>query len=184
MASTINGYEGTGRSLSLKLVEQLRIQSRSVGGSAKAKEADAKVLGRSLAEITLDESIRYRNGDAVEGWLNHLLCLDASMAPPIPSGCPLPENCELYYVDRDALFSYDKASEAFLQRIMALMVSSHYKNTPNDLQMLSDAPAHRLFALLGPLDPKAKGLPDILCVIQICLEGQISRESVMASLRR
>ena len=30
-------------------------------------------------------------------------------------------------VFRDALFSYDKASEAFLQRVMSLMVSSHYK---------------------------------------------------------
>jgi N-acetyltransferase 10 len=25
---------------------------------------------------------------------------------------------------------------------MTIFVSSHYKNTPNDLQMLSDAPAH------------------------------------------
>jgi len=34
---------------------------------------------------------------------------------------------DAFYLNRDALFSYDKASEAFLQRIMALMVSSHYK---------------------------------------------------------
>ncbi len=45
-------YEGTGRSLSLKLIEQLRVQSRPMGGSTKDKEADAKVLGRSLAEVT------------------------------------------------------------------------------------------------------------------------------------
>lgn len=31
------------------------------------------------------------------------------------------------YFDRDALFSYDKVSEAFLQRVMSLMVASHYK---------------------------------------------------------
>lgn len=47
-------YEGTGRSLSLKLIEQLRIQSRSLGGSTKEKEADAKVLGRNLAEVSLN----------------------------------------------------------------------------------------------------------------------------------
>ena len=52
MASTVNGYEGTGRSLSLKLIEQLRIQSRPMGGSTKDKEADAKVLGRSLSEVS------------------------------------------------------------------------------------------------------------------------------------
>ena len=44
-------YEGTGRSLSLKLIEQLRVQSRPMGVSAKTKEADAKLLGRTLAEV-------------------------------------------------------------------------------------------------------------------------------------
>lgn len=34
MASTINGYEGTGRSLSLKLIKQLREQSGSSQGNA------------------------------------------------------------------------------------------------------------------------------------------------------
>lgn len=34
---------------------------------------------------------------------------------------------------------------------MALYVASHYKNTPNDLQLMSDAPAHHLFVLLGEL---------------------------------
>lgn len=32
-----------------------------------------------------------------------------------------------YYVNRDTLFCYHKASEAFLQRLMALYVASHYK---------------------------------------------------------
>ena len=36
--------------------------------------------------------------------------------------------------------------------MMALCVASHYKNTPNDLLLMSDAPAHRLFVLLGPVD--------------------------------
>ena len=65
--------------------------------------------------------------DPVEDWLNKLLCLDATVVPRINSGCPLPENCDLYYINRDALFSYHKASEMFLQRIMSLYVASHYK---------------------------------------------------------
>lgn len=39
-----------------------------------------------------------------------------------------------------------------MQRMVALYASSHYKNTPNDLILMSDAPAHHLFALLGPVD--------------------------------
>ncbi len=50
---------------------------------------------------------------------------------------------------RDTLFSYHKASESFLQRMMSLYVSSHYKNSPNDLLLMSDAPAHSLYVLLG-----------------------------------
>lgn len=45
--------------------------------------------------------------------------------------------------------------------------------------MMSDAPAHHLFCLLGPVDPSQKRLPEILAVIQVCLEGQISRKSVI-----
>ncbi len=89
-------------------------------------------------------------------------------------------------------------SESFLKRMMYLYVASHYKNSPNDLQLMSDAPAHRLFVLLAPMedddddddDDDGKGgggrrgdgsspkLPDILCVVQVALEGSINRESV------
>lgn len=33
--------------------------------------------------------------------------------------------------------------------------------------MMSDAPAHHLFCLLGPVDPNKKALPEILVVIQV-----------------
>lgn len=83
--------------------------------------------GRILHEIVLNESIRYADKDPVEKWLNGVLCLDASVVPRVSSGCPVPQTCDLYYVNRDTLFSYHKAAENFLHRIMALYVSSHYK---------------------------------------------------------
>lgn len=157
MASTINGYEGTGRSLSLKLLSQIQ------------KENNAP------PPIKLEESIRYNPDDSVEKWLTSLLCLDVQAIPHLSSGCPTPDMCELYYIDRDALFSYHRAAEQFLQRLVSIFVSSHYKNTPNDLQMLSDAPAHHLFCLLGPIQKKDQ-LPEILVIIQVCLEGKISQK--------
>ncbi|KAF7840044.1 RNA cytidine acetyltransferase 1 isoform X1 [Senna tora] len=173
LSSTVNGYEGTGRSLSLKLLQQLEEQSHT---SAKSAE------GRLFKKIELSESIRYASGDPIESWLNALLCLDVSNAIPNLSRLPPPSECDLYYVNRDTLFSYHKDSELFLQRMMALYVASHYKNAPNDLQLMADAPAHHLFVLLGPVDESKNQLPDILCVIQVCLEGQISRQSAMKSL--
>lgn len=78
---------------------------------------------------------------------------------------------------------------------MALYVASHYKNSPNDLQLMADAPAHHLFVLLGmctfifvrlvllattdltfslgyagPVDESKNKLPDILCVIQVHID--------------
>ncbi|XP_062097838.1 RNA cytidine acetyltransferase 1-like [Humulus lupulus] len=176
LSSTVNGYEGTGRSLSLKLIQQLEQQSQT-----SAQAVEGALSGRLFKKIELSESIRYASGDPIESWLHGLLCLDATNSVPKLSGLPHPSKCELYYVNRDTLFSFHKESELFLQRMMALYVSSHYKNSPNDLQLMADAPAHHLFVLLGPVESKNQ-LPDILCVIQVCLEGQISRASALRSL--
>jgi N-acetyltransferase 10 len=201
MASTINGYEGTGRSLSLKLIQQLREQSRGApraGGGQdtdiavrvtgkSAKNGDSNYVGsRSLREITLSEPIRYGPGDNVEKWMNKLLCLDATLPRSKTNlqGCPHPSQCQLLSVNRDTLFSFHPVSENFLHQMMALYVASHYKNSPNDLQLMSDAPAHQLFVLVPPIDEEATKLPEPLCVIQVALEGQISKQSVLNGLSR
>jgi N-acetyltransferase 10 len=199
MASTINGYEGTGRSLSLKLIQQLREQSRGGGRASEnsdivdrshgkiSKDTDKlSIRNRSLREITLSEPIRYAQGDAVEKWLNRLLCLDATLPKSRMNtqGCPHPSQCQLLHVNRDTLFSFHPVSEKFLQKMMALYVASHYKNSPNDLQLMSDAPAHQLMVLVPPIDDAATRLPEPLCVIQVALEGRIGRQNVLNSLNR
>ncbi|KAK6023751.1 putative ATPase DUF699 [Ostertagia ostertagi] len=149
LASTINGYEGTGRSLSLKLLQQLRQQAAG----------------------------------SIEQWLNRVLCLNAgNINTRLSCGTPPPSECELYIVNRDALFSFHKASEAFLQQIMAIYVAAHYKNSPNDLQMLSDAPAHHLFVLMSPVKEDQSSLPEVLALAQVCLEGNLSKESVSGAM--
>lgn len=143
MASTINGYEGTGRSLSLKLIKQLREQSRGTSqsnGAVNAELADratgkaAKYSdsnysgGRSLREITLSEPIRYTKGDGVEKWLNSLLCLDATLPRSrlnTLQGCPDPSQCQLLQVNRDTLFSFHPVSESFLQQMIVSLIILH-----------------------------------------------------------
>jgi N-acetyltransferase 10 len=73
LSSTINGYEGTGRSLSLKLLKQLRKNSPN--------ETGENFKSHTLHEMTLDESIRYKSGDEV-GRIIFLIimCLDREMA--------------------------------------------------------------------------------------------------------
>lgn len=72
LASTINGYEGTGRSLSLKLLEQLRCQANIAekdDNKNNNSTALATSMRRKLYEITLEESIRYNTDDAVSNFL-------------------------------------------------------------------------------------------------------------------
>ncbi|CAN3374470.1 hypothetical protein DIURU_000655 [Diutina rugosa] len=190
MSSTINGYEGTGRSLSLKLIQQLRTQSVSGASETAVVSRDSKdkhvapAQHRQLKEVVLDEPIRYAPGDPMEKWLNRLLCLDATLDKLKLPRMPHPNECNLFFVNRDTLFSYHPVSEVFLQKMMALYVASHYKNSPNDLQLMSDAPAHQLFVLLPPIEPGNNRIPDPLCVVQLALEGEISKESVRKSLSR
>ena len=54
LCSTVNGYEGTGRSLSLKLIQQLRVE----GARLSSAEAEASSLGRTFREVQLQEPIR------------------------------------------------------------------------------------------------------------------------------
>lgn len=65
----VNGYEGTGRSLSLKLIQQLREQASGAGAGAAgggsssgkglaAATASGGAVGRTFREVTLDEPIR------------------------------------------------------------------------------------------------------------------------------
>ncbi|KAG4961599.1 hypothetical protein JHK87_038232 [Glycine soja] len=159
LSSTVNGYEGTGHSLTLKLLHQLEAQSNTFSKSTEGTDS-----GYLFKKIELSESIRYASGDPIESWLNKLLCLDVSNAIPNLSS------------------RYGAKMLTFLQRMMALYVASDYKNSPNDIQLMADAPAHHLFVLLGPVDESKNQLPDILCVIQVSLEGQISRQSVKQSL--
>ena len=119
-----------------------------------------------MNELTLDESIRYAAECPVESWLNRLLCLDCAI-PEASFSLPPPGNCTLYWINRDVLFSGNKSSEKFLSSLMALYVASHYKNTPNDLQLLSDAPAHHLFVLCGPVAKTQSALPVPLVVLQV-----------------
>lgn len=70
ISSTVHGYEGTGRSLSLKLIKQLKTsatQEKNFGSEYPFKE------------VKMEEPIRYSINDPIERWLYDLLLLDVSL---------------------------------------------------------------------------------------------------------
>lgn len=182
ISSTVQGYEGTGRSLSLKLVGSLRAANSGLsfetGKNKKHKKMKTRPkVFRMIREVKMEIPIRYGLNDPVETWLNEFLCLDATQAVKLADKPEFHSNCSLYFVNKKTLFSYKKKSEKFLHRIWSLFVSSHYKNSPNDLQLLADAPGHCIAILLGPLKKNKESqkatLPDVLCAAQICFEGNL-----------
>lgn len=86
------------------------------------------LVNRMLCEVSLHQPIRYSDSDPVEKWLHDVLCLDVSNnLLRFPSMCPPPDQCQLFYVQRDTLFSYNRKTEEFLKHLVAIYVSSHYK---------------------------------------------------------
>lgn len=89
-------------------------------------------------------------------------------------------------MNRDKLFSGNPIAEKLLKRIVALLASSHYKNSPNDLLLLCDSPKHELLLLLPPRKASfeeeggsaAGHLPDILAVLQVVPEGNLSMKDI------
>ncbi|KAI3382117.1 hypothetical protein SNEBB_009668 [Seison nebaliae] len=167
LSSTTDGYEGTGRVLSQKLFTQL---------------TDTTTKG-NLIHFKLNKSIRFADDDPIEKWLNNVLCLNSGIMKKYDNDViPVaPHQCELYEINRDLLFSYVKEAEGFLQCLMNIYVSAHYKNTPNDLQMLGDNENQILFALCSPSTEKSNGLPHIYTVIQAGIEGDLNANDVEQS---
>ena len=168
----MNGYEGTGRALSLKLISNLRRDAAGAAAGGGGAGADRAPVAGSATRRTRAVLVRGPRGGVAE-------------RPTVPGrrgrdaaahGRVAPRRVRLVRGEpRHALLRAHRGPELFLKRMMSLYVASHYKNTPNDLQLMADAPAHRLFVLLAPVDETANALPEILCVLQVALEGAISR---------
>lgn len=117
-ATTVHGYEGTGRGFAIR-------------------------FGRRLEEctpdyhaVTLNEPIRWAEGDPVERLAFRVLLLDATPAPDVAVADAAPRTCSISHVDRDAL----AADETLLAELFGLLVLAHYRTAPFDLRHLLDGP--------------------------------------------
>lgn len=122
-ASTVRGYEGTGRGFVLRFLEWLRHEPRP------------------LTHLSLDTPIRWDPGDTLERWMFDLLLLDAEPASLGDRPC---DETRHVVLDRDALARDD----TLLREVFGLLVHAHYRTTPGDLQRLLDAPNLDAHALL------------------------------------
>ncbi|WP_404341512.1 GNAT family N-acetyltransferase [Pseudoalteromonas mariniglutinosa] len=117
-ASTMVGYEGNGRGYTLRFLQYLKQQYKS------------------LKHITLDEPIRFAANDPLEQHLRQLLALDASY-----DAKPNDALFEFSQVSQKQLIN----NEQQLRQVVALLALAHYQTSVDDLRHFLDAPEQRLF---------------------------------------
>lgn len=126
-ATTVHGYEGTGRGFAVRFRETL---------------AESEFFTK---EIILQEPIRYAAGDPIEVWSFRAFALGAR--PPVAEAVAEAAPNSVTYQQLSA--SDLMADEPLLNEVFGLLVQAHYRTEPNDLARLLDAPNVSIHALMA-----------------------------------
>ncbi len=117
-ASTVHGYEGTGRGFAVRFQQVL---DRCTPG---------------WQAVQLSEPVRWAAGDPIEDFSFRALLLDAAAAEADAVAGTQVADCRFERLDRDALL----ADEPTLSQLFGLLVTAHYRTRPSDLRHLLDGP--------------------------------------------
>ena len=115
-ATTVHGYEGSGRGFALRFN---RILDRNT---------------RGWRSIKLETPIRWAANDPLEALTFRALLLDAEPTPDAIADQARGDNCRTELIDRDQLLNHP----APLNELFGLLVQSHYRTRPYDLRQLLD----------------------------------------------
>ncbi len=124
-ATTVHGYEGTGRGFDLRFRETLdRVTPQWRG-------------------LTLESPIRWAADDPLESLVFHALLLDAAAADAADLASIDPAAWQPERLNRDAL----AVDDDLLGQVFGLLVLAHYQTRPLDLRLLLDGPGVRVLVL-------------------------------------
>ncbi len=124
-ATTIHGYEGTGRGFAIRF--QKTLDEHSPNWKA----------------LEMKTPIRWAENDPLEDLVFKSLLLNASAAPNELVTSANINNCSVELVDRQQLLSDEKT----LKQIFGLLVNAHYQTRPSDLRYLLDGPNLSIYVL-------------------------------------
>ena len=138
-ATTIHGYEGTGRGFALRFLSQL------------------KEISPQMRSFELSSPIRWQENDPVEQLSNIILGLNFKAV-----------NVDSHFKKLDIrLINYQRVSqkellnnERLLEQVFGLLVLAHYQTSPSDFRQLLDAPD--LFVFIATHDDEVVGVSLVL----------------------
>ena len=158
-ATTIHGYEGAGRGFNVRFLPSL---------------VDDKAT--ELKHVKMEEPIRYAPGDPVERWLYDVLLLDAEPAKLGEEDVKAIEEGRLKYLRLEPEWLFSKEGEGLLRNLFGIYVLAHYRNEPDDLGMIADAPHHSVRAVVTETGK-------VVGALQLAEEGPIPEDMVEDLLR-
>ncbi len=155
-SSTLHGYEGAGRGFQMRFLPALR-----------------RMKGRKLFEVHMEEPIRYNPGDPIERWLFKALFLDSDPAEFDEDEASKISLNKLRYVKVD-LEEWVFKKRDKLREYIGIYIYAHYRNRPNDIMILCDAPHHFARALMYE--------DHVVNSLHLCFEGRMTEEDVKKTL--
>jgi len=158
-STTIHGYEGAGRGFSVRFMSKVKSDPKTV-----------------LYQYEMTEPIRYSDKDPIERWQFDTLLLDAEPADLEQNDLKYIEKKQFEYIAYDPGYLFSPKGENELRQLFGIYVLAHYRNEPDDLGMIADAPHHIVRAVKLPTGK-------IVCALQIAIEGPIERERAIELLK-
>ena len=143
-ASTVHGYEGTGRGFALRFNKVLNEQ----------KPGWKKCLMKT--------PVRWAENDPLEKWMFNLLCLDAELVKSESIGIIDYRHLEIHFLDHSLIAN----DSILLDEAFSLLVLAHYRTRPSDLQRLLDDVQISLYVV--------KHAQHVLAVALVNHEGEFS----------
>ncbi len=158
-STTIHGYEGAGRGFSVRFLKRVREDRKT-----------------RLTTIEMSEPIRYSADDPVEEFQFNVLLLNAEPAELADEDLEAIRRGEYTYVAYDPEELFKPENEETLRQLFGIYVLAHYRNEPDDLGMIADAPHHSVRAMVLKNGK-------VVAAAQLAEEGGLAEEYVDELLR-
>jgi tRNA(Met) cytidine acetyltransferase len=155
--STIHGYEGAGRSFQYKFLNYMRKQKQN-----------------HYTEYSLNQPIRYVQGDSIEKLLNDSFLLNVELDPQILDSKTIERKSVKLQVYKDPEYLFSDDGILHLKQIFSLLIYAHYRNQPNDLLVIADSGKHFLTGVYAKGDQKE----NLLVSSQLAEEGGMKRDEI------